>query len=154
MCPQSIHSYSLADHHTDPVGGRNLFFLPNREWRVLRAKLTPFFTAAKLRQMFHLMADIGRTLDKVIAEQLTKGDTENETVMGVRDRVARYTTDVVASCAFDVCANSLVNAASDFRRYGQAMFDFTYKRAIEITAIFFLPVAVPLFRFKVRRYIA
>lgn len=141
-------SYSHADQHTDPLGGLNLFFLHYTQWRTLRARLTPFFTAAKLRQMFYLMKDIGATSDRVLCE-LTANDSRSALV-DLRDRMARYTIDVVASCAFGITANSLADPESEFCRYGRQIFDFTYGRAMEFTSIFFLPELVSVFGFQVR----
>lgn len=142
------YSYSHADHHTDPLGGRNLFFLHYAQWRTLRAKLTPFFTVAKLRQMFNLMKDVGAASDRVLCE-LTATDSRSALVE-VRERMARFTIDVVASCAFGIIANSVVNPESEFRQCGRQMFEFTYGRAMEFTSIFFLPELVSVFGFKVR----
>lgn len=146
--PHPTRSYSHSDRHTDTIGGPNLFFLPYAPWRALRAKLTPFFTAAKLRQMFHLMSDIGATLDRVLGQMTAANGGAAETE--VRDRMSRYTIQVVASCAFGIAANCLTDSACRFRECGRLIFDFTYRRAVELTSMFFMPEWVPVFRFKVR----
>lgn len=148
--PPPPPSYSHADHVTDPLGGRNLFFLPYAQWRQLRAKLTPFFTAAKLRQMFYLMHEIGGQADAWLCRLTGDAATSSSTALvEIRDRMARFTIDVVASCAFGIRAGSVQTEESEFRAYGRQIFDFTYARAAEFTSIFFLPELVAVFGFKV-----
>lgn len=98
--------------------------------------------------MFYLMKDIGATSDRVLCELTASGS--RSALVDLRDRMARFTIDVVASCAFGITANSVVNPESEFCRYGRKIFDFTYGRAMEFTSIFFLPELVSVFRFKVR----
>lgn len=59
-----------------------------------------------------------------------------------------YTLDVIATTAFGIEANSLNNSESEFYKYGQAMFDFNFFRAIEMNAIFFVPSMVSFIRTK------
>lgn len=105
---------------------------------MIRTKLTPFFSSGKLRQMFTLMATIGTELDQTISEQILK-DSDKSICTEIKDIVARYTTDVIASCAFGVNAHSLTNPLSCFRESGRKIIEFTYQRAIDFTCIFFLP---------------
>lgn len=59
-----------------------------------------------------------------------------------------YTTDVIASIAFGLEANSFKNPNNEFRKAGQSLFDFSIGRAFDFTAVFFLPKLVPLLRAK------
>lgn len=59
-----------------------------------------------------------------------------------------YTLDVIATTTFGVEANSLNNPDSEFYKYGKAVFDFNFFRAIEFNAIFFLPSVVSLLKTK------
>lgn len=145
--------FCTSDAHSDLIGSGSLFFVKNPAWRKIRGRMTPFFTSGKLRQMFGMMAAAGRDLNAVLgsltATAATAGDGgEPVAVVEVRDLMARYSTDIVASCAFGVEANSLRDANSEFRRHGRAIFEFTLWRALEFTSMFFLPSAVPLFGFK------
>lgn len=152
--------HSTSDLHTDLLGTANLFFVKMPAWRMIRSRLTPFFTGGKMRQMFGLMASVGNELNGTLVAMRHKtmddgvGDkSERQQSHGIctemRDLMARYTTDIIASCAFGVQANSLKNPDSDFRREGRSMFQYTLWRAIEFTSLFFLPEIVPFFGFKV-----
>lgn len=75
--------------------------------------------------------------------------TAGSFVTEAKDFAARYTTDVIATCAYGVNANSLNDPISDFRRNGREIFDFTLYRMIELTSMFFLPQVVSLFGMRV-----
>lgn len=54
--------YSSADTN-DRLDYASLFFMKNPDWKILRAKLTPFFSSGKLKKMFELMVEIATNLD-------------------------------------------------------------------------------------------
>lgn len=137
--------YSRADPHQDALGSYNLFFIKNPYWKELRSKLSPVFTSGKIKKMFPLVEEIGAELDKYLCN-LALGSNTN--VVEVKDICGHYTTDVIASIAFGVQANSLKDPNADFRRNGRKLFQFTAYRAFEFTTIFFLPQLVRLFRCK------
>ena len=70
----------------------------------------------------------------------------------IKDICARYATDVIASCAFGIQANSIKNPESEFRCAGRKIFNFTIHRSLEFSSVFFLPEIVPYLRFKVNFY--
>ena len=140
--------HSTSDIHTDTLGSSNLFFAKNPGWRRIRSRLTPFFTSGKMKQMFYLMNEIGDELNNVMLK--FEVNTKTKTFCTeIKDLCSRYTTDIISSCAFGVNANSLQKPDSEFRKHGKAIFNFTYKRAIEFSSIFFIPELVSVFRFKV-----
>lgn len=139
--------HSSSDIHTDCLGTTNLFFVKNPAWRTIRLRLTPFFTSGKMKHMFGLMDDIGAELNQTL---LAISPAEKNKGIEIKDLMARYTTDIIASCAFGVHANSLKNPDSDFRAQGRMMFNYTVKRAIEFSSMFFLPEIVGFFGFKVQ----
>jgi len=57
-----VDRYASADTN-DRLGYASLFFLKNPAWKILRTKLTPFFTSGKLKKMFELMIECGNNLD-------------------------------------------------------------------------------------------
>lgn len=129
------------------LGSGNLFFIKNPAWKQIRSRLTPFFTSGKMKQMFHLMNETGDELNALMMSMKINDNTKMFCTE-MKDLCARYTTDIVASCAFGVKANSLRDPNSEFRKCGRAIFDFTLARAIEFTSLFFIPEIVPIFRFK------
>lgn len=103
-----------------------------------------------MKQMFHLMNDVGTELEKQLSSLEINKKTKS-ICTDVKDYVTRYTTDVIASCAFGLSANSIKNPNCDFRESGLRLVRFSYRRAIEFTCIFFLPELVPIFKFKVKK---
>lgn len=99
--------------------------------------------------MFVLIDDIGNQMNAKMMSMPLDDPDAGSFVTESKDFAARYTTDVIASCAFGVNANSINDPNSDFRRNGREIFDFTFFRTIEMTAIFYLPQVVALFGFRV-----
>lgn len=100
-----------------------------------------------MKQMFYLINNIGNELNSVMMSMQINENTK-AFCTEMKDFCSRYTTDIVASCAFGVQANSLHNPNSEFRQCGKRIFDFKWTRAIEFTSLFFIPEIVPFFRFK------
>lgn len=135
--------YSGSNIH-DPLGNYNLFAVKNPVWKVLRGKLSPFFSSGKLRMMFSLLDKISSNLCQHVNKRL---DKDNKVELEVKELAALYTTDVIASCAFGVEANSLENPEGDFRTAGAAMFKMTFWRGFELPAFFMLPQVMKFFNF-------
>ncbi|XP_055905027.1 probable cytochrome P450 6g2 [Eupeodes corollae] len=140
--------YSTSDLYADSLGSKNLFFIKNPAWKEIRSKISPVFTSGKIKQMFPLVEEIGRQLDSYLLS-LPVDVTNRSTCQELKEICALYTTDVIATVAYGVQANSLKNPHGEFRSHGRFIFDFTTKRAIEFVTVFFLPRLVPFFRFKV-----
>lgn len=133
--------FGHSDAH-DTLGNWNVMMLRNPLWRRMRQRLSPFFTSGRLRQMTGLVANVGNEMDAQL--RAMPAGTELE----LKEFAARYSTDVIASCAYGVQANSLANADSEFRHNGRKMFTFTVYRMLEMTTLFFLPEWARLMRFR------
>jgi cytochrome P450 family 6 len=66
----------------------------------------------------------------------------------VKEAMARYTTDVIASCAFGIQSNSLKNPDADFRRYLRKTFDFTLRKGLSNLLAFFAPSLQSILKVK------
>jgi cytochrome P450 family 6 len=138
--------HTTSHHKTDPIGYYNLFMIKNPLWKQLRARLTPFFATGKMKAMFYLVDKINKNLikhiDSVVVDQKTPE-------IELKEMNACYTTDVIASCAFGVEANSIENPNGEFREAGRQIFDFSkFRRGCEQSAFFMWPETVPIFNFK------
>jgi len=65
------------------------------------------------------------------------------------ETMARFTTDVIASCAFGINGNSLKDPDSEFGRRVRKIFDFSVKKALAMLTAFFAPHLQKMFRLKV-----
>jgi hypothetical protein len=55
----------------------------------------------------------------------------------VKETMARFTTDVIASCAFGINANSLKDPDSEFGRHTRAIGDFSVQKGLAALLAFF-----------------
>lgn len=98
----------------------NLFSLEAKRWRILRTKLSPVFTSGKIKEMFHLIMDCSNQLEKYLEETVQKDEP-----IECREVAAKFTTDVIGSCAFGINMNALSNEESEFRRIGKEAFSIS-----------------------------
>lgn len=126
----------------DPLSG-NLFSLSGERWKNLRAKLTPTFTSGKLKQMFNTLTDVGLVLDDYIGKIVNKNEP-----IEIRDLLARYTTDIIASVAFGIDVDSINNPDVEFRAMGRKVFALTPKQRLLNAMTFFLPTLFDFLRLK------
>jgi len=99
---------------------QHLVALEPKRWRPLRTKLSPVFTSGKLKEMFSLISECADRLVQYMEEVASK----NEPVE-CRELTAKYTTDVIGSCAFGIEMNALSNEESEFRKMGRKLFNPT-----------------------------
>lgn len=107
-----------------------------------------YLTGGRLRQMFNLITDVGEELDQHL-QKISK--TQNKFELDSKHYAMRYTTEIIASCAFGIKGNSIDNENSEFLKTGIAIFNFTpLFRAFELATSFFLPELARLCRVRVR----
>jgi hypothetical protein len=66
----------------------------------------------------------------------------------VKEMMARFTTDVIASCAFGINGNSLDDPDAEFGRPIRATCDFSVQKGLAILMAFFAPYLNKPFRLK------
>jgi cytochrome P450 family 6 len=66
----------------------------------------------------------------------------------VKETMTRYTTDVIASCAFGIQSNSLKDPDAEFRDHLRKVFDFTIRRGLTNLLAFFAPSVKSILRVK------
>jgi len=60
--------------------------------------------------------------------------------------MARFTTDVIASCAFGINSNSLKDPNSEFARRITTILEFSVQKGLVMVMAFFAPYVNKLFR--------
>ncbi|XP_046601987.1 uncharacterized protein LOC107221305 [Neodiprion lecontei] len=123
----------------DPMTG-NLFLLGGPKWRHLRVKFTPTFTTGKIKYMFTTVKDIADNLSKRIATETSQSD-----LVEVKDLMARFSTDVIASVAFGIECNSLENPKAEFRSWGRKLLE---PNPLKNTMMALCPSIMQLFKIK------
>jgi cytochrome P450 family 6 len=64
----------------------------------------------------------------------------------VKEMMARFTTDVIASCAFGINSNSLKYTDSEFGRRIRTLTDFSVQKGLVTLMAFFAPYLNNIFR--------
>ncbi|XP_049830251.1 cytochrome P450 6k1-like [Schistocerca gregaria] len=118
-----------VDEETDHLSA-HLFFLGGTKWKGLRQQLTPTFTSGKMRAMFGIVRDCARIMVDVIP---SGRDVE------VRELIARYSTDVIASCAFGIDVDSQHNPEAEFRQWGRRFFQTSLRSYLTLSLGFSNP---------------
>lgn len=113
------------DREKEPLSA-HLFNLAGNEWKTLRTKLTPTFTTGKMKNMFYLVRACADQLDSFLATETAVDGGELE----MAEVMAKFTTDVISSCAFGVEANSLKDPNAAFRHAGRSLFTISPWRAV------------------------
>ncbi|EZA57476.1 Cytochrome P450 9e2 [Ooceraea biroi] len=117
---------AFIDETNDPLFGKNLFSLRGDRWRDVRSLLSPAFTASKMRSMFKLMSDCAANF----TDFLSKLPSEKST-MEMKNCLTRYTSDVIATCAFGISVDSMRNPDNDFYVYGKELTTFDLARTMK-----------------------
>lgn len=114
---------SFVDHRfiiepqMDSLMGNTLFLMRGEKWRRMRTTLTPAFTGSKLRHMFELVRDCAvEAKNYLIETQFSSIDDESS--VEITDFYSRVTNDTIASCAFGLKINSLVDRHNEFFETG------------------------------------
>ncbi|XP_076635164.1 cytochrome P450 6A1-like [Colletes latitarsis] len=118
----------------------NLFTMDVDKWQPLRTRLSPVFTSGKLKGTFSLILQCADQLEKYMTTLIEKGEP-----IEVRDVAARFTTDVIGSCAFGVEMDSLSDANSKFRQIGREIFNTNFITNLKFRFKQYFPEVYDLF---------
>ncbi|XP_017888667.1 probable cytochrome P450 6a17 [Ceratina calcarata] len=123
-----IKDFSVFDNRgifipqrADPLAA-NIFNLESSKWRPLRARISPVFTSGKLKEMFPLILECAEQLEEYLERIVGKGEP-----IECCEIAARFTTDVIGSCAFGINMKALSDEKSVFRRIGRQIFEHDSK---------------------------
>ncbi|KAJ8913649.1 hypothetical protein NQ315_007366 [Exocentrus adspersus] len=111
----------------DPLSA-HLFAIGGAKWRLLRTKLSPTFTSGKMKSMFSTLADCGLVLEKYIDNSI-----DNVQGIDIKEILAKFSTDVIGSCAFGLEFNSFTDENSPFRYHGRKLFQRNRLQLIRVT---------------------
>jgi cytochrome P450 family 6 len=121
------HFYSrgrIFDGEAEPLDA-HLFALSGTKWRNLRVRFTPLFTTLKMKMMLGAVVECGKNLQNCLQKPASNGET-----IEIKDYLARYSTDVISSCAFGIQCNCLKNPEAEFRKWGRKVFEPNMKQRI------------------------
>ncbi|KAF5303248.1 hypothetical protein FQA39_LY09987 [Lamprigera yunnana] len=131
-----------VDEDYDPLS-THLFAMKGLKWKSLRAKLTPTFTSGKMKMMLQTLIASSDELITVM-DQMVVGNG----AIDIKELIARFTTDIIGSCAFGLECNSLKDPDSEFRHYGKKFFDTSLRDSIVRLLSLTLPEFFTIFRVR------
>lgn len=115
------HDGIIEGEMKDSLFGKSLFLTSTEKWREMRGYLSPMFTTKKMRLMFELVVDCANTMEAHFNKQVK----QNLPVRyEMKDLFARYTSDVIASCAFGLKVDSLQDRTNEFFTAGRTCANF------------------------------
>ena len=115
-----FHDHGFVfDEKIDPFTG-NLFMLSGEKWKHLREVLSPTFSTGRMKNMFRTLVMCGKGLTEFLERPAERRD-----VVEIQDIVARFSTDVIASCAFGIQCNCLKYPNAEFRQWGKRMIELS-----------------------------
>ncbi|XP_023937093.2 cytochrome P450 6B6 isoform X1 [Bicyclus anynana] len=120
-----FHHRGLARNEEKEFLMKNLFHADGDSWKLLRQRLTPAFTTAKLKAMFPIVIKCAEKLYKIGEAKVNEdGDCD------VRDLMARFSTDFIGVCGFGIEMDTINNENSMFRNLGKRVFNRTLKEVV------------------------
>ncbi|CAB3243714.1 unnamed protein product [Arctia plantaginis] len=96
----------------------NLFHVNGDTWKLLRQRLTPAFTSAKLKKMFPLVVECAAKLQATSEDIVNKGGE-----CDVRNLMARFTIEFIGACGFGLQMDTIRNENSLFLTLGTDIFN-------------------------------
>jgi cytochrome P450 family 6 len=87
-----------------------------------------------MKMMFQTLVQCGLRLGSIL-----ETSASNEGIIEMSDILARYSTDIISSCAFGIQCNCLKNPDAEFRQWGRKVFAPSLRNAI----IPFIATTVP-----------
>nr|AVL92856.1 CYP450 [Locusta migratoria] len=138
----------LIPETADPLFARSLFGLQGQRWREMRRILSPAFTPNKMRNMVPLIQEIAHQMTDYIAQETKKGE---RVTVEAKDFFSRISNDAIASTAFGVRINSLVDRNNDFYCMGKEVSDFGARKSFIIFGYLLLPKLMEVLGIKFMR---
>ncbi|XP_063822387.1 cytochrome P450 6k1-like [Ostrinia nubilalis] len=127
-----------GNQQKDSFGQQNLFGLKNPTWRYLRKKISPSFSRVKLRQLFPLMMETGKSmmdhLDKIT-------DAKKPVIIDTQDINYKYTSDMIANFGLGIKTDSFNYPDSDYTKFLMDFFKSS-RRMVALITVFFMPEIV------------
>lgn len=130
----------------NPLIANSLISLKGEKWRNMRGTLTPTFTGSKMRQMFELISEYTDDMVKFLSIKSKSVNLDFE----MSEFFARYSNDVIATCAFGLRINSFADPNNEFYAKAKDIFGLASNtglwRAIKAILFATLPMLAKVLR--------
>uniref|UniRef100_A0A182LVJ4 Cytochrome P450 n=1 Tax=Anopheles culicifacies TaxID=139723 RepID=A0A182LVJ4_9DIPT len=148
---KSFHNFAAndfsdtVDEKSDPLLARNPFSLSGEKWKNRRAEITPGFTNNRIKAMAHLMDEVCAHMTKYVKNQASS--SSGVATLDAKELMAKYTTDVVASCIFAIDAQSFEKENPEIREMGKRIMNFNFVVQLALFVTTFCPSVKNFYRF-------
>lgn len=115
----------------DPISA-HLFAVDGEKWHKLRHKLSPTFTSGKMKFMYPTMIDVAQRFNECAARTVVVNGNQQ---VEMKELLARFTTDVIGTCAFGIECNSLEDPNAIFRTMGRKAFSEPRHKGFAVSLI-------------------
>lgn len=95
--------------------------------------------------MFYLMTNVGKNLVEYLKAH---SDGKGEDCLEAKELAAKFTTDVVATCAFGLEGKSFIEPNAEFRRMGKKFLYPSFWQALKHMFIFLMPSMAMLLKIR------
>ncbi|XP_052870411.1 cytochrome P450 6A1-like [Anopheles cruzii] len=114
----------------DPISG-HLFNIEGTKWTNLRKKLVPTFSSGKIKLMCPTIVSVGERFRECLERCIDGPGDDGDGVVEMKELLARFTTDVIGTCAFGIDCNSLNDPKAEFLRMGRKVFEVPRGRILK-----------------------
>lgn len=114
------------EDENDPLNG-SLLSLYGLKWRNLRNKLSPTFTSAKIKTMFHVLVSSSVKLEEILTDY-----SKNNVPIDIKDFMGNFTTDVIGTAVLGLENNSIKYPDNELRRIGKRITNLTFSDACKV----------------------
>ncbi|KAI5652185.1 cytochrome p450 domain-containing protein [Phthorimaea operculella] len=140
------HQFYL-DAEVNPLVGNGLFFMRGQQWKDMRTIMSPTFTGSKIRMMIPFMKEVADQMLVNLKKKINSSES-GQIEVDVKDLMARYACDVIASCAFGLKVDSLTDRDNEFFIKGIKASDFKFREILIFMMSAHLNWVVRLFNLK------
>lgn len=131
------------DIELDSLLARSLFFSHNQRWRDMRSILSASFTGNKMRMMFDLICECSNKFVNTLRSQSQQANgLESES----KDLFSRYTTNIIATCAFGLEIDALVDRDNEFFMSGKQITNFDGIQGVKLLLLDVIPKIMKFLR--------
>ena len=123
-----VNGRESSNYSGSEVVTQNLFFNAGDRWKIVRQNLTPLFSSAKMKNMYHLIEKCTIAFEDMLDYELAISD-----VIEMRQTTARYTMDCICSAAFGVESDTMGKVDNNpFKYMADAIFEASQYRGFKI----------------------
>lgn len=132
---------AAQNYRDDPLGSDILFIAKNPSWKNMRTRVRPLFSSGKIKQMFPLMYESAMDMETFLMNQVKINPEYDSKVL-----CKKLAVDVISTCAFGIKSKGFEYENDQLNLFAKRVFDFNWKRGIQMTCCFLMPTLFKLFR--------